>query len=153
MSGGARGGGGDKKAGNTDSVHGEKVVYTRIGLGLLDIVRKDPPPPPREEGNSSNRKRGREDSPANRGGAGEPGRGRDDDRNRGIYMEGRVYPFQQQGWQGQICLHRLSGSSSAAGGAPPAASAAEAATTNRVVRPLAHPSSRSAGSPTGCPRI
>ncbi len=46
---------------NTDPVHGEKVAYTRIGLGLLDIVRKDPP---REEASNSNRKRGREDSPA-----------------------------------------------------------------------------------------
>jgi hypothetical protein len=28
---------------NTDPVHGKKVAYTRIGLGLLDIVRRDPP--------------------------------------------------------------------------------------------------------------
>jgi hypothetical protein len=31
---------------NTDPVHGEKVAYTRIDLGLLDIVRKEPPSPP-----------------------------------------------------------------------------------------------------------
>ncbi len=30
---------------NTDTVHGKKVAYTRIDLGLLDIVRKDPPSP------------------------------------------------------------------------------------------------------------
>ncbi len=49
---------------NTDTVHGKKVAYTRIDLGLLDIVRKGPPSPPtREEGSSSSRKRGREDSP------------------------------------------------------------------------------------------
>jgi hypothetical protein len=29
---------------NLDPVHGEKVAYTRIGLSLLDIIRKDPPP-------------------------------------------------------------------------------------------------------------
>jgi hypothetical protein len=28
---------------NLDPVHGEKVAYTRIGLSLLDIIRKDPP--------------------------------------------------------------------------------------------------------------
>jgi uncharacterized membrane protein YgcG len=73
---------------NTDAVHGEKVAYTRIGLGLLDIVRKDPP---REETSSSNRKRGREDSPgraSGHGGAGGSsgsGRGRSEDRSRSNY--------------------------------------------------------------------
>jgi hypothetical protein len=76
---------------NTDPVHGEKVAYTRIGLGLLDIARKDPP---REEASSSNRKRGREDSPGRSsgsgggGGGGGPsgsGRGRSEDRSRSNY--------------------------------------------------------------------
>jgi hypothetical protein len=73
---------------NTDAVHGEKVAYTRIGLGLLDIVRKDPP---REETSSSNRKRGREDSPGRAsgtggaGGSSGSGRGRSEDRSRSNY--------------------------------------------------------------------
>jgi hypothetical protein len=67
---------------NTDPVHGEKVAYTRIGLGLLDIVRKDPP---REEASSSNKKRGREESPGRHSGSGDYGRGRAEDRNRNSY--------------------------------------------------------------------
>jgi hypothetical protein len=44
---------------NSDPVHGEKVAYTRISLGLLDIIQKDPV---RVRGNSPcPRKRGRDD--------------------------------------------------------------------------------------------
>jgi hypothetical protein len=60
---------------NLDPVHGEKVAYTRIGLGLLDLIQKEPA---QVRGNSPcTRKRGRDDdSPA----AG--GRPRDADRSR-----------------------------------------------------------------------
>ncbi len=44
---------------NLDPVHGEKVAYRRIGLSLLDIIRKDPP---REQRDSlCPKKRSRED--------------------------------------------------------------------------------------------
>jgi hypothetical protein len=84
---------------NTDPVHGEMVAYTRIGLGLLDIVRKDPP---REEASSSNRKRGREDSPgrsSGSGGVGGPsgsGRGSSEDRSRSNYKRADHTTFSYQ---------------------------------------------------------
>jgi hypothetical protein len=84
---------------NTDPVHGEKVAYTRIGLGPLDIVRKDPP---REEASSSNRKRGREDSPGRpsgsggSGSSGDSGRGRAEDRSRSNYRRADYTPSSYQ---------------------------------------------------------
>jgi hypothetical protein len=64
---------------NIDPVHGEKVAYTRIGLGLLDIIQKDPV---RVQGNSPcPRKRGRDDdSPPARSRSGEDDRSRSFDR-------------------------------------------------------------------------
>ncbi len=58
---------------NLDPVQGEKVAYTRIGLSLLDIVRKDPPREPRDS--LGPRKRSREDDSP-------PGRSRKDARGR-----------------------------------------------------------------------
>jgi hypothetical protein len=59
---------------NLDPVHGEKVAYTRIGLSLLDIIRKDPPqgaegqPRPQEEVT----RRRQPTRPLQRGGEGSP---------------------------------------------------------------------------------
>jgi hypothetical protein len=58
---------------NLDPVHGEKVAFTRIGLSLLDIIRKDPPRKPRDS--LGPRKRSREDDSP-------PGRSREDARGR-----------------------------------------------------------------------
>ncbi len=58
---------------NLDPVHGEKVAYTRIGLSLLDIIRKDSPREPRDS--LGPRKRSREDDSP-------PGRSREEARGR-----------------------------------------------------------------------
>jgi hypothetical protein len=68
---------------NQDPVHGEKVAYTRIGLGILDLIKKDTP---REQRDSlCPRKRGREDDPS-------PSRSRpEEDRSRGFARERTGY--------------------------------------------------------------
>ncbi len=83
---------------NIDPVHGEKVAYTRNGLGLLDIIRKEPS---REQGNSPcPKKRGREDdSPPHQC------RTRDEDRGRGFDRERSSY------WRDESSFSNKSGRS------------------------------------------
>jgi hypothetical protein len=70
---------------NVDPVHGEKVTYTRIGLGLLDIIQKKPL---RVQGNSPcPKKRVREDdSPPAQSRPREDHRSRSFDRDPSSYQ-------------------------------------------------------------------
>jgi hypothetical protein len=65
---------------NQDPVHGEKVAYTRIGLGIQDLIRKDSPMEQRDS--LCPRKRGSKDdlSPA-------CSRAGEEDRSRGYIHE------------------------------------------------------------------
>jgi hypothetical protein len=115
---------------NTDAVHGEKVAYTRIGLGLLDIVRKDPP---REDSSSSNRKR-----TAGLAATAAPAALADPDEaalRTGVAATtgGRTTPPTRPAGTGRP-TRSTPATSTAEGGAHLAAEAAGAATTNRVVR-------------------
>jgi hypothetical protein len=69
---------------NVDPVHGEKVTFMRIGLGLLDIIQKEPS---REQGNiPCPKNRGREDdSPPDLSHFREDDRSHSFDRDRSIY--------------------------------------------------------------------
>jgi hypothetical protein len=81
---------------NQDPVHGEKVAYTRIGLGILDLIKKDPP---REQRDSlCPRKRGREDDPSpTRSRSGEEDRSRSFARERTGYRRDELTSSNRSG--------------------------------------------------------
>jgi hypothetical protein len=130
---------------NQDPVHGEKVAYTRIGLGILDLIRKDSP---REQRDSlCPRKREREDdlSPA-RSRAGE-------DRSRGYIHERTGYRRDEStssNRSGNSAYTVYPGDFDHRRGSPPNR---RAVTTSSVVRrPPRNPEEFSGlGIPTGCP--
>ncbi len=121
---------------NQDPVHGEKVAYTRIGLGILDLIKKDSP---REQRDSlCPKKRGREDdySPV-RYRPGVDNRSRGYDREQGRYRRDESTSSNRSGssaytvYPGDFDRRRA---------APRTAAAAGAATTSSVVQrlPLSH---------------
>jgi hypothetical protein len=138
---------------NNDSVHGEKVAYTRIGLGLLDIIKKEPS---REQGNNPYpRKRGRYDSspPPLPHGSRDQHRGRDHDCNRNSYRRDESTSSTRSSRE-RSAYTAILVTSSAAGAAPLAAAAAWVATTSMVERappPLQFTPAEPSGTPTGSP--
>ncbi len=133
---------------NQDPVHGEKGAYTRIGLGILDLIKKDPPgsrgtaSAPGRGGGKTTRHQPVADPGKKIEAAASPVRGPD---TGGTSLPPPTGPATQP-------TRSTLATSTAGGAAPRAAAAAGAATTSRAVRrPPRVQEAPQLGIPRGCP--